>query len=262
MWHYELMGRSECCGYKIEFGKEQHAYPNIMFSHLYSTPLLMFNGARNANKGLRRFSDTRSGCRQEEKTYESGTKAGGIPPPKKQRVSSSAMSRKETERDQEGNDIPVTPLVKGSVQSKVKHAQNESDVLLSFTMGASSSQQPSDLFRSLFNELKATVENRFDRIEDFLVSLDGRLQKMNDAFNKAGGDVCVGMRTMHKDTDCLLKRATNVKKKTKSSRHVTKEFIDRMEPMVDECERAFYERNVRKEWKRKTYPDNVNLDAD
>ncbi|KAK9104942.1 hypothetical protein Scep_021786 [Stephania cephalantha] len=107
------------------------------------------------------------------------------------------------ERDQEGNDIPVTPPVMDSDQSK------------------------------------ATVEYRLDHIKDLLVSLDGRLQKMNDVFNKAGGDVSVGMQTMHKDMDCLLKRATDVEKKTKSSRHVTKEFVDRMESIADECERAF-----------------------
>ncbi|KAK9158069.1 hypothetical protein Scep_004643 [Stephania cephalantha] len=113
-------------------------------------------------------------------------------------------------RDQEGNDIPVTPPVKGSDQSKVEHAQNEPTILPTFTMGSLSSQQPSDLFRSFFDELKATVENRLDRIEDFLVSLDGGLRKMNDAFNKVVGDVSVGMWIMHKDMDCLLKRATDV----------------------------------------------------
>ncbi|KAK9100482.1 hypothetical protein Scep_023912 [Stephania cephalantha] len=137
-------------------------------------------------------------------------------------------------RDQEGNNIPLKPPVKGSVQSKVEHAQNEPDVLPSFTMGASSSQQPSDLFHLFFDELKATMENHLDRIEDFLVSLDGKLQKMNDAFNKAAGDVCIGMQTIHKDMDCLPKRATDVEKKMMSSRHVMKEFVDRMDPMVDE----------------------------
>ncbi|KAK9158573.1 hypothetical protein Scep_005147 [Stephania cephalantha] len=88
------------------------------------------------------------------------------------------------------------------------------------------------------------------------------LRKINDAFNKVGGDVSVGMWTMQKNMDCLLKRATDVVKRTKLSRHVAKEFINRMDPMVDECEMAFYERCIRKEWKRKTYPDNVNLDAD
>ncbi|KAK9098474.1 hypothetical protein Syun_025519 [Stephania yunnanensis] len=108
-------------------------------------------------------------------------------------------------RDQEGNDIPIKPPVNGSVQSKVEHAQNEPNVLSSFTIGASSSQQPSDLFHSFFDELKAIVENCLDRIKDFLVSLDGRLRKMNDAFNKAAGDVCIGMQTMHKDLDCFPK---------------------------------------------------------
>ncbi|KAK9114535.1 hypothetical protein Syun_021332 [Stephania yunnanensis] len=41
-----------------------------------------------------------------------------------------------------------------------------------------------------------------------------RLRNMNGVFNKVGGDVSVGMRTIHKDINCLLKRATDVEKKT------------------------------------------------
>ncbi|KAK9144928.1 hypothetical protein Sjap_004831 [Stephania japonica] len=54
-------------------------------------------------------------------------------------------------------------------------------------------------------------------------------------------------------------RSNDVVKKTESSSHITKEFVDRMDPMVDECERALYERSVQKQWKRKTYPNNGDM---
>ncbi|KAK9168644.1 hypothetical protein Syun_000784 [Stephania yunnanensis] len=76
------------------------------------------------------------------------------------------------------------------------------------------------------------VNDEFAKERGFKHSGDGE---------ERGGDVNVGMRTMQKDMDCLLKKATDVANKSKLSRHIIKEFVDRMDPMVDECERAFYE---------------------
>ncbi|KAK9148149.1 hypothetical protein Scep_006906 [Stephania cephalantha] len=251
--------------------------------------LLMFNSVRDANKGLRRFKATPARfCRHEGEAYKSGSKASGIPSPKKRRALSLAMwVEKGPDKDRGGEGdgdkeegmmmrkrsrVRLTPFlssimtkklmlslskrgdlsivemgkrevlnrekireVKGDDQSKVEHAQNELDVFPTFTMGASSSHQPSNLFRLFFGELKATVENILDCIEDILVSLDG---------------------------GTWIACSKDIAKKTKSSRHVIKEFVGGMNPMVDECDRAFYEHSVRKKWKCKSYPHNVNLDAD
>ncbi|KAK9169620.1 hypothetical protein Syun_001760 [Stephania yunnanensis] len=289
--------------------------PTPLSSSLISlTPLRMFNGARDVNKGLRHFSDTCSNCRQEGEAYKSGIKIGEIPTPKKQRVSSSALSRKgkevltvETSFDWIGcrmeevvvayqQNFSIRSIDKSIVEKKVHVERNDQNhvmdrknvVIMELVFDVFSRRwvekrpnkdqggegdgdkeegsddeddESTDLFHSFFNELKTTVVNRLDHIENFLVSLDSKLRKINYAFNKAGGDVSVGMRMMQKDVDCLLKRATEVTKKAKSSMHVTDEFVDGMDQMVDECERAFYEWNVRKEWKCKTYLNNVNLDV-
>ncbi|KAK9100063.1 hypothetical protein Scep_023493 [Stephania cephalantha] len=89
----------------------------------------------------------------------------------------------------------------------VESAQNETKLFRTFIIGlSSSSHQPSNLLRSFFDELKTTVENMLDRIENFLISLDGRVQKINGAIFKIGRDVGAGMRTVHKDMSTFFEK--------------------------------------------------------
>ncbi|KAK9112205.1 hypothetical protein Scep_019724 [Stephania cephalantha] len=61
-------------------------------------------------------------------------------------------------------------------------------------MGSLSSQQQNDVLVELIREVNATLESHLDRIEDFLVSLDGRLCQMSEAFSRIGGDIdCTAM---------------------------------------------------------------------
>ncbi|KAK9098048.1 hypothetical protein Syun_025093 [Stephania yunnanensis] len=101
----------------------------------------------------------------------------------------------------------VTSPVKRVEKFNVESAQNETKLFRTFIIGLSStSQQPSNLLRSLFDELKTKVENMLDRIENFLISLDGMVQKIIGAIFKIGRDVGAGMRTVHKDMRTLLKK--------------------------------------------------------
>ncbi|KAK9155291.1 hypothetical protein Sjap_002771 [Stephania japonica] len=172
--------------------------------------------------------------------------------------------------EQKGDEILVkTPLVgdkgnnrvdsmfedakKESHHSKNEHAQNKPDVFS--TLPWEHHQANNHPISSMFlDELKATVENLLSCIENFLISLDGEVRQMHDAFSKTGGDVSTGLRMVKMDMDCLLKRANDVAKKAESSSHIMNKFVIRMDPMVDECERVLYGRSIRKQWKRKTYP--------
>ncbi|KAK9107543.1 hypothetical protein Syun_023554 [Stephania yunnanensis] len=148
-------------------------------------------------------------------------------------------------------------------------------------MGAPSNQQQNDVLVELILEVKATLESRLDCIEDFIVSLDIRLCQMNEAFSRTSGDVGAGLETLHKDMDydgpnfhklappglnsrrymdSLMKRANEVARKVESSRKITKEFIERLDSMVQECDKALYDRMVHKNWKRTWHPDKVSLD--
>ncbi|KAK9100670.1 hypothetical protein Scep_024100 [Stephania cephalantha] len=102
-------------------------------------------------------------------------------------------------------------------------------------MGAHSSQQQNNVLVELIQEVKGTLEFRLDRIEDFLVSIDGRLCRMSEAFSRTGGDVGAGLETLHKDMDNLMKRANEVARKAESSRKITKEFVEIFDPSVIFC---------------------------
>ncbi|KAK9083506.1 hypothetical protein Scep_029977 [Stephania cephalantha] len=92
-------------------------------------------------------------------------------------VNEQAEEDNEVKEPVEGEDCPVTPPnEKGCNES----AQKNPDV------GASTSQQSSALFCSFIDDLKALVEYRLDRIENFFIFVDGRVRQMNDAFTKAG----------------------------------------------------------------------------
>ncbi|KAK9169619.1 hypothetical protein Syun_001759 [Stephania yunnanensis] len=71
----------------------------------------------------------------------------------------------------EANTLPVERVEKVNVES----TRNETKLFPIYTMGAFSSQQLSNILRSFLDELKATMENRLDRIKNFLISLDGRV---------------------------------------------------------------------------------------
>ncbi|KAK9094126.1 hypothetical protein Scep_025595 [Stephania cephalantha] len=130
----------------------------------------------------------------------------------------------------------VTPPVERVEKVNVESAQNETKLFPTFTMRASSSQQPSDLLRLFLDELKTTVENRLDRIENFLISLDGEYNKSMVEFLKL--------------VEILVE----------TSRQMTKEFIDRLDPVVEEYDRALKDLSVHKKWKSKYQPNKGNHD--
>ncbi|KAK9105619.1 hypothetical protein Scep_022463 [Stephania cephalantha] len=132
--------------------------------------------------------------------------------------------------------------------------------ILMGNMGGPSSQQQNDVLVKLIQEVKATLESRLDRIEDFLVSLDDRFRQMSEAFFRTGGDVSAGLETLHKDMDSLMKRANEVARKAESSRNITKEFVERLDVVVQECDKVLHDRMVHKNWKRTSHPDKVNID--
>ncbi|KAK9098472.1 hypothetical protein Syun_025517 [Stephania yunnanensis] len=115
----------------------------------------------------------------------------------------------------------------------VESTQNETKLFPTCTIGAFSSQQFSNLLRSFLDELKATVENRLDHI----------------------GAV---MQMVHKNMSTLLKKAAELRKKTKTSRKMMKEFIDRLDHVVEECDRALKDRIMHKKWKSKYQPNKGN----
>ncbi|KAK9082939.1 hypothetical protein Scep_029410 [Stephania cephalantha] len=127
-------------------------------------------------------------------------------------------------------------------------------------MGGPSSQQQNDVLVELIQEVKATLLSRLDRVEDFLIFLDGRLRWMNETFSRTGGDVSAGLETLYKDMDSLMKKANENARKAESSRKITKKFIERLDLMVQECDKAQHDRMVHKNWKRTWHTDKVNLD--
>ncbi|KAK9100480.1 hypothetical protein Scep_023910 [Stephania cephalantha] len=106
--------------------------------------------------------------------------------------------------------LPVERVERVNVES----TQNETKLFPTCTVGAFSSQQLSNLLRSFLDELKATVENMLDRIENFLISLDGRVQQINGAIFKTGVDVGAVMQMVHNNMSTLLKKAAELRKKT------------------------------------------------
>ncbi|KAK9158068.1 hypothetical protein Scep_004642 [Stephania cephalantha] len=156
----------------------------------------------------------------------------------------------------EGREAVTSPVERVK-RVNVEYTQNETKLFPTCTMGAFLSQQSSDLLRSFLDELKATVD-RLDRIKNFLISLDGRVQHINGAISKIGGDVGAGMQTIHKDMSTLLKKAVELRKKVEASRKIMKEFIDRLDPMVEECDRALKDRSARKKRKNKYQPSKGN----
>ncbi|KAK9083542.1 hypothetical protein Scep_030013 [Stephania cephalantha] len=77
------------------------------------------------------------------------------------------------------------------------------------------------------------------------------LRRMNETYFRTGGDVNADLDTLHKDMYSLMKRANEVAKKVESSRKITKKFIERLDPVVQESNKAPHDRMVRKNSKRK-----------
>ncbi|KAK9096792.1 hypothetical protein Sjap_022289 [Stephania japonica] len=86
----------------------------------------------------------------------------------------------------EGHEV-VTLLVERVNKVNVEPAQNETNVLPTFTKGASSSKQPSNLLCSFLDDLKVMVVN--------------------------SGDVGAGLQMVHKDMSSLEKKAKKWKSK-------------------------------------------------
>ncbi|KAK9102800.1 hypothetical protein Sjap_020054 [Stephania japonica] len=84
----------------------------------------------------------------------------------------------------------------------------------------------------------------------------------NEAFARAGKDVSAGLQMVHEDMDNLLKKATKVTRNTEAWRKITKEFVDRLDPIVEECNKALNDRMVRKIFKRMWRPKKINIDSD
>ncbi|KAK9157480.1 hypothetical protein Scep_004054 [Stephania cephalantha] len=159
------------------------------------------------------------------------------------------------EKNNEGVDFVIEEVVKHMMKQGYGHCDS-----IEGHEAVIRQQQSSDLLRSFLDELKAKVENRLDRIGNFLISLDGRVQHINCAISKTGGDVGAGMQTVHKDMSTLLKKATELGKKVETSRKMMKEFIDRLGPIVEECDKAMKNRSVHKKWKSKYQPNKGNHD--
>ncbi|KAK9087141.1 hypothetical protein Syun_029535 [Stephania yunnanensis] len=79
----------------------------------------------------------------------------------------------------------------------------------------------------------------------------GWSRQMSEAIFRTGGDVNAGLETLHKDMYSLMKRANEVAEKVESSSKITKEFIERLNPVVQECNKAPHDRMVCKNWKHK-----------
>ncbi|KAK9105352.1 hypothetical protein Scep_022196 [Stephania cephalantha] len=63
---------------------------------------------------------------------------------------------------------------------------------------------------------------------------------------------------VHMDMSTLLKKAAELGKKVETLRKMTKELIDRLDPVVEEFDRALKDWSVCKKWKNKYQPNKHN----
>ncbi|KAK9161045.1 hypothetical protein Syun_007386 [Stephania yunnanensis] len=195
---------------------------------------------RNENKGALPFRRRlRSERNKERKHIKVEPKPMESPLPKKQRGSYLASSRKGKEVVTLNNLLDLMGY--RTEEAVLAYQNNHSTSVVFDEVTRRRVEKVPKIGEGVMGDVINEEEDKLSGGEPVcILDVDSEAEglKINDAFTKGGGDVSAGLQTVHKEMDSLLKRASEVAQKMKSSRWITKEFVDRIDPMVDEVRRG------------------------